>query len=177
MHRIQQQHWKPQELWQRLEISSADKEWLIATASLTAKIRRSCPNMIVTILSEKWQRPLEFEVQALGLKQGEFAWVRCVILKCDNQDLIYARTVIPNMKSGNPWFALKKLGNQPLGEILFNLKQVKRSPFLLLKTDYSWPYLIKSKPSLARQSVFFQATHPLLLTEVFLSSYLGIMNH
>ncbi len=161
-------HWKPCSVWQRFNLTIEAKNWLVNTPSLTAKIRYSCPDMTVEILSEKWQRPLNFEAKALRLKQGEFAWVRCVLLKCNHDNWIYARTVIPKMQTGNPWFALKKLGNQPLGEILFSLKQVKRSPFLLLKSFSSWPYLPKQKPRLARQSIFTQKNHKLLLTEVFL---------
>lgn len=163
-------HWKPARLSQRLALSAIQKEWLINTQSLTANIRSLCPQMEVVVLSEKWQRPLASEAQKLGMTQHEFAWVRCVILNCQEADWVYARTVIPKMQAGNPWFALKRLGNQPLGEVLFNLKQVQRSPFHLIKTAQAWPHFLEAEVRYGRQSVFTQHNAKLLLTEVFLPS-------
>lgn len=161
-------HWKPANLSYRLALTPLQKEWLIHSQSLTAKIRSLCPQMDVVVLSEKWQRPLPSEAQKLGMTQHEFAWVRCVILKCQGENWVYARTVIPKMQAGNPWFVLKRLGNQPLGEVLFKLKQVERSPFNVIKTPQAWPHLPKAEVRYGRQSVFIQQTAKLLLTEVFL---------
>ncbi len=170
MTRLTAIHWRSNTFWQGLNLNTISKNWLLDTSSLTSKIRHHCPQMRVEVLSEKWQRPLSYEIKTLGLKQGEFAWVRCVLLKCDRENWVYARSVIPNMRSGNPWFALKKLGNKPLGEVLFNLKQIKRTPFLLSKTSQAWPYLPCQKTRLARQSIFTQKGYNLLLTEVFLQN-------
>lgn len=172
--------WWSAQFFRRLNAPKALKIWLLETGSLTAKIRQTCPEMRVVVLSEKWQVPLAAERNKLGLKQSEHAWVRCVVLMCGEQPLIYARTVIPSCTQGNAWYALKQLGNRPLGEILFQLKTMQRTPFLLTKLPlHSWPYLseyltaenltkLTTKTSYARQSLFKQNGHSLLLTEAFI---------
>lgn len=161
-------HWKPANLWRRIGISPLEKAYLLETQSLTEKFKKTCPNLTVEILSETTEVPLPYERQQLKLKNNEQAWVRCVLLKCGQEQKLYARTVIPNLNSSNPWYALKKLGTQPLGEILFNLNNVKRSPFKISKQRYAWPYLSHTIMATARYSLFSQQKQPLLLTEIFL---------
>jgi len=174
MHKLSNQHWLPAELCGRLHLTLPQKSWLLETQSLTARFRQTCPTLTVKVLSEQWQRPLIQEAKALGLPLHQWAWVRCVVLICQSQPLLYARTVIPHCHPKNPWFALKTLGNQPLGEVLFNLKNRQRSPFRLNRFQAELPYLSRlTKDSkvnaLARQSIFYQKQQPLLLTEVFLT--------
>ena len=90
-------HWKPAILWQRLQLSPQEKSCLLETASLTAKFKQNCPNLIVEVLSEQWQVPLNYEKEQLGLNYDQRAWVRCVVLKCGQKPLLYARTIIPNL--------------------------------------------------------------------------------
>lgn len=167
------QRWHSERLFNRLRLSQSEKSWLLETQSLTARFRQSCPHLQVEVLSEKWERPSTQEAIALNLPLNEWAWVRCVVLKCHEQPLLYARTIIPACLPKNPWFALKSLGNQPLGEVLFTLKNRQRSAFILSKINTNLPYLASSKPLsnpyLARQSCFYQGNFPLLLTEVFLN--------
>jgi len=169
--------WRPAELFNRLNAAKELKQWLLETGSLTAKIRQTCPQMRVKILAEGWQRPLVQECQQLKLSLNEQAWVRCVVLMCDHQPLVYARTIIPRCHAGNHWFALKKLGDRPLGEILFQPKQAHRTPFILSQQPIEhWPYLKSALPdhadqlniSYARQSLFRQHGDTLLLTEAFI---------
>lgn len=169
--------WQSAGLVHRVSTDNTLQTWLLDSASLTAKIRQICADMQVHILSEKWQIPLPTERQQLGMADGEKAWIRCVVLHCHNRPLIYARTVIPKCHAGNRWYALKKLGNRPLGEVLFQLKQVKRHPFdVALWPSLDWPHLAEfdSTPttakSYARKSLFEQHGQPLLLTEVFLQN-------
>jgi len=165
-------HWKPACLWQRIGVSSVEKKTLLETLSLTQKFKQKCPDLTVEVLSEISESPLAYEREQLGLKINEQAWVRCILLKCGQQNKLYARTVIPKLNSGNPWYALKKLGTKPLGEVLFNLKNIQRSSFKISKQNYTWPHLSKHKPdskmAMARYSQFLQQNQPLLLTEVFL---------
>jgi chorismate--pyruvate lyase len=166
------QHWHPETLFNRLRLSQSQKSWLLETQSLTAKFRQTCPHLQVEVLSEKWERPSTQEAIALNLPLNEWAWVRCIVLKCDELPLLYARTIIPACLPKNPWFALKSLGSRPLGEVLFTLKNRQRSAFVLSRMSTSLPYFSPSKPPsddyLARQSCFYQGSFPLLLTEVFL---------
>lgn len=172
-------HWKPTHLLKRLGASSEINSWMSTSGSLTQRIRQTCPEMQVQILYEGWQIPLASEAQRLGLSRSRKAWIRCVLLKCHQQSWVYARTVIPDMRPGSPWFSLQKLGSQPLGEVLFELKSLQRSPFeWSQQPSRNWPLLrehlgektcdLDSREIYARRSLFVNRHAPLLLTEVFL---------
>jgi len=166
-------HWKPASFANRLGLSVQQKKALNETASLTAKFKQHCPDLSVEILSEKQEIPLAYERQYLDLANNQKAWVRCIVLKCGEEPLLYARTVIANLTAGNAWLDIQKIGTQPLGEILFNLKTVQRTPFQICYQRYPWPYLTSNKMTTeklpARVSTFTQQNDHLLLTEVFLN--------
>jgi len=176
------QHWKPEGLVKRITDDETIQSWLIHQGSLTKRLRERCPTIQVHILSERLEVPLNNETNALKIHRNEQAWVRCVLLKCDEQSWVYARTVIPNFNRDNPWESLQKLGNKPLGEVLFEMPSIKRTPFALSKLPLNtWPYLMaslktdqKSHAGFARRSVFLQEDSPLLLTEVFLPGLLSL---
>jgi len=176
-------HWKPASLLKRLPVSKEMASWLSTSGSLTRKIRQACPTMQVEVLSEGWQCPLPSEARALGLSLHQKVWVRSVVLKCGHTSWVFARTVIPNPQFANPWSWLQKLGNKPLGEVLFELKNVERSDFEFSQQSVDdWPLLNRhlnqngliqsDKKCFARRSLFRQQQAPLLLTEVFLSPIL-----
>lgn len=179
------QFWKPAGLIARISPLRKIQHWLKTPASLTAELKQRCPHLEVVVLSQKFEVPLLSETQKLGLAINEEAWVRCVVLKCQQRNWVYARTVIPNLNSQNPWQELQTLGNKPLGEILFEIPSIQRSPFEFAKEALSdWPYLmnhlqqpqLSKKPGFARRSVFKQKQSPLLLTEVFLPGLLDLPN-
>ncbi|MDA3806972.1 MAG: chorismate lyase [Thiomicrorhabdus sp.] len=168
--------WKPARLIQRVTPSPKIQSWLNTKESLTQRLRQHCPALHVLVLSEKTERPLLDESTALGMHPNDLAWVRCVLLQCADQNWIYARTVIPNLTAESPWGALQKLGNKPLGDVLFELPSIQRTPFEFTSQALTtWPYLSKQlEPDesqgkgYARRSIFTQKGAPLLLTEVFL---------
>jgi chorismate--pyruvate lyase len=174
--------WKPARLIQRVSNFPTVQSWLSTKDSLTQRIRQTCPQMTVQVLSEQTERPLLDECTALGLSANDLAWVRCVLLKCDDQNWVYARTVIPNLTPESPWTSLQKLGNQPLGEVLFDLPSIQRTPFEFSSQGLStWPYLSEQigaensqGKGYARRSIFTQKEAPLLLTEVFLPGLVGL---
>lgn len=173
--------WKPARLIQRVTSSSTIQSWLNTKVSLTQRLRQHCPTLQVLVLSEQTERPLLDETTALGLQPNDQAWVRCVLLQCANQNWVYARTVIPNLTPESPWSALQKLGNKPLGEVLFELPSIQRTPFEFTSQALgNWPYLSEQlgaeesqSKGYARRSIFTQKGAPLLLTEVFLP---GLVN-
>ncbi len=168
--------WKPARLIQRVTPSTKIQSWLSTKESLTQRLRQHCPAVQVLVLSEKTERPLLDETIALGMPPNDQAWIRSVLLQCEDQNWIYARTVIPNLTPESPWTSLQNLGNKPLGEVLFELPSIQRTPFEFTSQALSsWPYLseqLKAEESqgkcYARRSTFTQKGAPLLLTEVFL---------
>jgi len=180
---LRPQFWKPAQLIQRISPSRVVQQWLITPSSLTSKLKSICPDLEVHVISEKYEMPLVSEAQKLGIARDEEVWIRCVLLKCKNHNWVYARTIIPKMDSLNPWHELQSLGNKPLGEILFQMPNIKRSSFEFSKDTLGyWPHLInhlntpdiRNQPSFARRSTFNQKGAPLLLTEVFLPGLLEI---
>ena len=170
------QNWKPHSLLSRITDDKKVRSWLTSQGSLTLRLRQHCPDINVQVLSESLQVPLVSEATALNMANNERAWVRCVLLKCHQQSWVYARTVIPNFNPSNPWQPLQKLGNKPLGEVLYQMPSIERTPFEFCKQPLNaWPLLnstlgvYQDNPSsFARRSVFLQQASPLLLTEVFL---------
>lgn len=173
-------HWKPARLLQRLTTERKLQQWLSLESSLTQKLKERCPELEVQVLSEELDVPLASEAQSLKLAFQEKAWIRCVLLRCQSNNWVYARTVIPNMQPENPWHELHNLGTKPLGEVLFDDKSLHRTPFEFNKVALkNWPYLNQHlalsehrKPSFARRSTFVKQQTPLLLTEVFLPELL-----
>lgn len=162
-------HWKPAVLHGRFPTHI--RPWLTDRSSLTAKLKRQCQQFSVQRLFEGRALPLPSEQQKLKIPHGKNVWSRCVLLLCNGQPVVYARTLIPNFTPGNPWLKIQQLGNQPLGELLFQLPNLQRSTFEFTQTQIPWPYLPaqpSSQDTYARQCLFHQAKAPLLLTEVFL---------
>ena len=179
--KLKPQFWKPATLIRRISPLRHVQDWLASQDSLTKKLKEHHPELEVIVLSEQIEIPLVSEAQRLGIARDEEAWVRCVVLKAGNRHLVYARTVIPFMSPQNPWQELQALGNKPLGEVLFEMPSIQRSPFEFSKDTLGyWPHLInhlnapvlRNNPSFARRSVFKQKQAPLLLTEVFLPGLL-----
>jgi chorismate--pyruvate lyase len=130
----------------------------------------------VHLLDECLATPLPHESTRLQLAPATSAWVRCVLLVCQNQLRVYARTVIPDWTAHNPWAEVQRLGSQPLGELLFRLPDLQRSGFEWGE-GLTWPHAdhwtahASAQPQpepLARRCVFVREQAPLLLTEVFL---------
>lgn len=170
-------HWKPDKLICRVTAKPAEQKWLRLESSLTAKLRQLCPELEVRVLSETFATPLASEAHCLDIPAQEKTWIRCVVLQCGPQNFVYARTIIPKMHPDNPWHDVHKLGNTPLGEVLFQDNDITRTPFQFNRTKLChWPYLCSfldtaqttQNNGLARRSVFLKQQMPLLLTEVFL---------
>jgi chorismate--pyruvate lyase len=150
--------------------------WLQERGSLTARLRHQWGDVAVHLLDECLACPLPHESVRLRLSPSTLAWVRCVLLVCQNQPRVYARTVIPDWSALNPWAEVQQLGRQPLGELLFRLPKLERSGFEWSQGG-SWLHADRwagqantsAKPEpLARRCVFVREQAPLLLTEVFL---------
>ncbi|MBU1665175.1 MAG: chorismate lyase [Gammaproteobacteria bacterium] len=160
--------------------------WLDDHGSLTRRLQAICPHLRVQRLSQHIAPPLRDEYRALGLRRGERALIRDVLLICGDTPLVYAHSVIPLPGLYGPWVALSRLGNRPLGAALFANPKVRRFPLEYRQLDARHPlyrpavaHLEVANLALAnlaevprrlwmRRSQFALAGHPLLVTEVFL---------
>lgn len=167
--------WKPETLLSRLDAVPNQQRWLRAQTSLTRCLKQHCPALAVEVISETVAKPKQEEALRLGCSLNQKAWIRTVLLCCDTQPWVYARTVIPNFQPGNPWYNLKNWGKRPLGEMLFQMKNLTRSEFEMTRMSLENAFLNSEKTNitvetvLARRSVFSYQKAPLLLTEAFLN--------
>ena len=89
--------------------------WLLANGSLTEKLKSCCIDFEVTVLGERELTPLSGE-----LPTNETVWVREVILSLDNTPWVFARTLIPSGLLQQTAVDFKRLGNNPLGQLLYS---------------------------------------------------------
>lgn len=153
------------------------RDWVVATSSLTARMRRHCPQTFgLRPLAQGWRRPALEEAWRLGLRCRRTVWTREVTLCCGEQPWILARTVIPasSLRGGND--VLRGLGARPLGELLFHGGGSGRDPLEVARLrggDWLAQHLqTMSGSSLAgcwsRRRVHYLRGRPLMVTEVFL---------
>lgn len=158
----------------RLCPDAPSRDWLLERGSLTERLRQQWGDVAVQLLEEGLAKPLPHETQRLGLSPDAAAWVRCVLLVSQGRPRVYARTVIPGWEPHNAWAEMQRLGQQPLGELLFRLPGLKRSDFEW-GSALPWPHAERwqapgAQQPVARRCVFEREQAPLLLTEVFLDA-------
>jgi chorismate--pyruvate lyase len=171
----------------RLTQNLPQQAWLFDRASLTEKLQARCPTLQVVPLYEGWGHPYPFEEAALArtfagstsdsasrLPSGSRVWIREVILECQGQAWIFARSVSPAVGARQPWAFLRQQGQQPLGQRLFQDPSIERDAFLFSR--WHWPspaiaHKIAHQPMLARHCLYQKHQAPLLLSEIFLADF------
>lgn len=149
-------------------------DWLFDSASLTARIVAACKGKFsVKVLSMKRGLPRLDESLALHMRDRNQALVRQVLLYCDNVPLVYARTVIPLTSLRGPLRGLTRLGNKPLGAVLFASPTMRRSEIEVTRLMPQHPCYAAMKHAggeavWGRRSVFHLHGRPLLVSEYFL---------
>jgi chorismate--pyruvate lyase len=149
-------------------------DWLSASGSLTAHIRRVGHDFRVRRLVQRCTTALPEEKKLLGRRRGVV--VREVLLMEGNVPLIFAHSVVSHVHKHGPWRAIRGLGSRPLAELLFADHGVVRKPlrFRMVKANDPLGQRIRSAlpqtrfPLWARRSAFYKGGVPLLVTEVFL---------
>ncbi len=159
-----------------LHPSTRLQAWLLDSGSLTTKlIKLSGGEFSVQVLRQVHSRASHSEALALGIGFHERCLIREVILRGHNQPWVFARSVLPLSSLTGSLRHLRKQGNRPLGAFLFSQPQLKRSPIALALISRHHAYvpaeLIGETPVWGRRSIFSIDDKPLLVSEVFLSSF------
>ena len=169
--------------WQRADHGSITRipsrqvaSWLYESGSLTQRLRRLCGERFhVVLLGQDWQKPFAEETRTLRLRMGQRAVVREVALHDGQQPLVVARSVIPARTLRGVDRRLARLGNRPLGHILFADPRLKRLHLQLTRVSGDgWrPGLFGAAPPIdpiwGRRSLYsLGAGHRLLVAEFFL---------
>jgi chorismate--pyruvate lyase len=114
------------------------------------------------------------------MRQGGAALIREVELHCEDCPWVFARTVIPATSLQGSARRLAKLGEKPLGAILFADPRVRRGITQLARLQSRHPlfraaavHLIEPPQGLwGRRTLFYYAGYPLLVYEIFLPDIL-----
>lgn len=150
------------------------QQWLFDSASLTAKLIARCPGKFsVELISQNKACPTLDESRVLSLRQRQLAVIRQVVLHCDQQSWVYARTVIPIRTLQGSLRQLVKLGNRPLGAVLFADKSIKRGAVEVASIKpchqaSQWAGFKQQHNVWGRRSVFSKQHKHLLVSEFFL---------
>jgi len=94
---------------------------LADNGSLTRRVRQACSGQFdVTLIDHKTVEPSRQERELLDLPGATQALCREVFLCCDQQPLIFARTIIGLLEKNSPLTdRITLLGEQSLGSVLF----------------------------------------------------------
>ncbi len=151
---------------------------LIENGSLTASLQQKFPDFHVKPVRVTYQKPTFEEAALLHMTARDNAQIREVLLYGNGKPAVFAHSVLPRKSLQGEWRSLGRLGNKPLGAILFANLKVKRTPlsykklsanhalyqaavrYLQRKPDYLW----------ARRSIFSLNCASIMVVEVFLPS-------
>ncbi len=160
-------------------------DWLTDPGSLTARLIANSGEFQVRLIGQTFMMASEQEQQALALSPHYLAssehLIREVLLCCDGEPWVYARTVIPASTLTGEEQNLAQLGEQPLGATLFNSPNMTREDLVIAALPETAKVVkavkaVGSLPTIGlwgRRSLFHLANKPLLVHEIFLPSALA----
>lgn len=149
------------------------QSWLLESGSLTQRLRgRYGERFGVVLLQQRIGAPYLEERMALALRPGAKAVIREVALMAGPSPVILARSIIPQDTVNYADPRLSRLGNQPLGEILFTHPELGRRTLEWTRVPLRSPWEVKSV--MGRRSLYtLSQTFPLLVAEFFLPELLN----
>ena len=150
-------------------------DWLLDPSSLTARLKKHCQQFRVQVLGQKIEACSDLESND-DIKVAEPVLVREVLLFCDEVPQVFARSLLPLSSLTGDEKKLAELGNQSLGQVLFNSPQLQRKCIEIssfnrdnsvakLASHYQLP---NQEKLWGRRSVFMLQGKPLMVGEVFL---------
>jgi len=120
----------------------------------------------VRVLHEGWAVPHREERQQLGLKAGQYAWIREVQLLNNNTVWVQARSILPRSSLTGMGRRLTRLGNQSLGSVLFRNPALVRGEIACARIE------LANGSCWARRSRLTLHGHPVLVAEAFMPARL-----
>ena len=158
-------------------INPALVPWLFDASSLTVRMVALCGKRFsVRVISQQWQMLDPEEASAMALDNVRAAMVRQVLLCCDEQPLVYARTVIPTTTLRGARRRYGNMGSRPLGAMLFADRTMRREEVhvaVLSASHEANRYNMTGESVWGRRSVFRVSGKPLLVSEYFLPEFLN----
>ena len=160
------------------------KTWLCHLDSMTQMIKHhATASFELIVLSESVTTATPSEQQFLGLSDSQ-AYIREIVMKADNQDWLFARSVFPQSIMTDSDQRLMNLGTTPLGSLFFDSegkRQEEHNPRQTIDAGIlsnsheliahtSFP-VVAELNLYARRSLFNYQGLPALVQEVFLPAH------
>ena len=156
-------------------------DWLGNSGSLTARLKARFVGFHVCVIRQGWHTPNGDERALLGIRNGELALVREVLLMNGTTPLVYAHSVMPGMARRRGFTGWRKQGTRALGATLFADHRVKRGALAFARLDARHALYRRARlltielpaHAWARRSLFSRGGGRILVTEVFLNAMLA----
>jgi len=156
------------------------KDWLLDRQSLTKRLIASSERFRVQVLGQQVTTCAPHEANE-DIAVGEAVIAREVLLFCDEIPHVFARSLLPLRSLTGNQSELSRLGNESLGQVLFNHPDLKRKCIEVANFDANvqFPTILKhfnlaaTKWLWGRRSVFVIEQKPLMVAEVFLPNALA----
>ncbi|NMG28683.1 chorismate--pyruvate lyase family protein [Aromatoleum evansii] len=168
----------------RATVSRTLRPWLTDPDSLTARIRARCSTFAVRVLRQRLALPHRDEATLLGLRRGELAWLREVLLVADGVPVVFARSLLPRPNVRGAWNLFHGMGARPLGAALFADPAISRRALTcacLDRRDARYHLAAAAVTPMAmpprawaRRSLFRLHGRALLVSEAFLPTILDL---
>jgi chorismate--pyruvate lyase len=155
----------------RSRIPPAVRDWLLDPGSLTQRVRSGCGSGVfrVRVLSQAYRYASEAEARLLQISPGQRVLDRQVQLCCDDEPLVYARSLLPVTLFTGREQRLKFQGSRSLGATLFADPTVTRGELQVAQLGGSHiPGAADTTKVWGRRSVFRIQGKPLLVAEFYL---------
>ena len=171
-------HWSVWSQHRFARVPAGVQDWLLDEGSLTRRVLHNCGdgNFRVRLLHQGWMRPLYSEGQILRLRRGGATLIREVELLCDQTPWVFARTVIPATSLKGSARRLTRLGEKPLGAVIFSDPKASRGVTQMARLLPRHPLYaaatahieMKPKELWGRRTLFYLSGRPILVNEIFL---------
>ncbi|GLX83837.1 putative chorismate pyruvate-lyase [Thalassotalea loyana] len=156
------------------------KDWLLDESSLTARLKANAREFRLEVLGQQITYCSEQEA-CIYVKAGERVLAREVVLFCDDVPQVFARSLLPLTSLTGEQKALAELGEQPLGQVIFNSPLLQRKALQVAEFSeasnmhsLNVALNIDSEQSYwGRRSTFLIDDKPILVAEVFLPGALA----
>lgn len=149
------------------------RRWLLDPGSLTELlVSASGGDFRVEVLAQSLHRPTREEQTVLGLPGGQVALIREVLLFGRGKPWVHARSVVPLAVLRGRHGFLRRLGNKPLGALLFGDAAIRRGAIEVAKRlPPPLPGLARPGPLWVRRSQFHLGSQRVLVAEMFLPDF------
>lgn len=175
-HQPGEANWQDYHHFTAKQLSASTRSWLLDSGSLTQRlIKASGKQFRVEVLHQHWQRPRLSEALLLDMPQRQLAIIREVLLLCNNEPWVYARSVMPVNSLTGRLRRLRTFDDRSLGALLFSEPSMRRQPFQLATiagdSSHLPAQLHQAETLWGRRSRFELIGRPIMVSEIFLPAF------